>query len=253
MKVLCILGAHQKNGITAQLLQATSTTLAPGTDYEELFLMDYDIHPDDGAPNPVLDQLEAKLTESDFWIIATPTYWGSISGVMKNFFDCMRPRMVRMTKKADTLPGKFKNKHYLSITSCFISSTENFFTGITDDTFKVIDRVLTGAGLIKIGEIVGTGTWGRTTPTPKQIERCHKFGVKISTKKRKDDSTLKRYIALFFMIAAMALVTMGIQQLIFHIFATGTFWMTYISFVVIFYILLAGLLHFFTFVRHRRR
>ncbi|ANK62076.1 flavodoxin family protein [Loigolactobacillus backii] len=253
MKVLGILGSHKKDGITAQYLAATAKGIPDADSYELLYLADYDIKPDMGQENPVLDKLETKLQESDFWIIAAPTYWGALSGIMKNFFDCMRPRMVRMTKKADTLPAQFKDKHYLSITTCFISSFENFFTGITDDTFKTIDRALTGAGLIKVTEIVGTGTWGQEEADPQKLALCQRWGAKITAKKKKDDNTLKRYLELFCMIAAMALVTMGLQQLIFGVFATGKFWATYVSFVLIFFILLASLLHFFTFLRHRRR
>ncbi|MFD0896900.1 flavodoxin family protein [Loigolactobacillus binensis] len=253
MKVLGILGAHKRDGLTAQYLAATAKGLPTAVDYELLYLADYAIEPDTGQPNPVLDQLEAKLQASDLWIIAAPTYWGALAGTMKNFFDCMRPRMVRMTKAADTLPGQFKNKHYLALTTCFQSSLENFFVGITDDTFKTIDRVLTGAGLIKVGEIVGTGTWQQHQPNPQKLALCTRWGAKLATKQKKDDNTVKRYIQLFGMIAVMALVTMGLQQLLFNVFANGQFWITYATFVIIFYVLLASLLHFFTFLRHRRR
>ncbi len=253
MKVLGILGAHKKDGLTAQYLAAIAKGLPQAVTYECLYLADYTITPDKGQLNPVLDKLEKKLQESDIWIMAAPTYWGALSGVMKNFLDCMRPRMVRMTKAADTLPAQFKDKHYLSLTTCFQSSLENFFVGITDDTFKTIDRAMTGAGLIKVTEIVGTGTWGQKQPDPAKLALCQRWGAKLATKQKKDDNTVKRYIQLFCMIAVMALVTMGLQQLIFGVFSGGKFWITYATFVLIFYVLLASLLHFFTFLRHRRR
>lgn len=253
MQVLGILSAHQRHGITGQLLDATLQALPANVQTKVLFLADYQITPDTGQVNPVLDQLEQLLQASDIWIMASPTYWGSLSGTMKNFLDCMRPRMVRMTSKADTLPGQFKHKHYLSLTTCFITSCENFFVGITDDTFRVIDRALTSAGLIKITELVATGTWQQKYPTAKQLARCQTWGRKIATRQVKDDATLKRYLQLLGMVAAMALVTMGLQQLIFKLFTWSTFWLAYFSFVVIFYVLLASILHYFTFLRHRRR
>lgn len=76
---------------------------------------------------------------------------------------------------------------------------------------------------------------------------------KIAHADRKDDETLKRYILLFGMIAVTTLITMGIQNIFLHLFSASVFWLAYISFVLIFFLLLAGLLHFFTFVRHRRR
>ncbi|HIW71005.1 MAG TPA: flavodoxin family protein [Candidatus Levilactobacillus faecigallinarum] len=254
MRYLAILGSHERTGITAGYLDAVLQALPQDAQVETVWLRDYQIYPDTKAKTcPALDQIEAKMAASDFWILCTPTYWGGPSGVMKQFFDCMRFRLVRMTSAGDTLPGKYKDKHYLSMTTCFISSLDNFFTGITDQTFVTIDRVMTGAGLIKVGEFVGTGTWGTKAPRPEKVAECQRWGRKIADRPRKDDNTLKRYLLLFVMIAAMALVTMGLQAWWLGVFAPGKFWMTYISFVVIFYVLLAGLLHFFTFVRHRRR
>jgi hypothetical protein len=52
------------------------------------------------------------------------------------------------------------------------------------------------------------------------------------------------------MIAVMALATMGIQQL--WPALTNGFWLRYVSFVVIFFVLLAIILHVMTFMRHKR-
>lgn len=255
MRYLALLGSHERHGITAGYLDAVLGALPETAEVETVFLRDFDIYPDTKEhPCPALDAIESKMAASDFWIICTPTYWGGMAGVMKQFFDCMRFRLVKMNSVADTLPGKYKDKHYLSMTTCFISSMDNFFTGITDQTFVTIDRVLTGAGLIKVGEFVGTGTWGGNhAPRPEKIAACQRWGHKIANRPRKDDNTLKRYILLFFMIAIMALITMGLQAWWFGVFAPDKFWLTYITFVVIFYVLLASILHFFTFVRHRRR
>ncbi|KRO04410.1 flavoprotein [Levilactobacillus paucivorans] len=254
MRYLALLGSHLSDGITAQYLQAVTSALPKTATVDTVFLRDYDIYPDTKEKRcPALDEIEAKMAASDFWIICAPTYWGGLSGVMKQFFDCMRFRLVRMTSAGDTLPGKYKDKHYLSMTTCFISSTENFFTGITDQTFVTIDRVMSGAGIIKVGEFVGTGTWGTHGPRESKLAECRRLGAKIADRPRKDDNTLKRYIQLFFMIALMALVTMGLQAWWFGVFAAGKFWLTYATFVIIFYVLLASILHFFTFVRHRRR
>ncbi len=73
----------------------------------------------------------------------------------------------------DTLPGQFKNKHYVSLTTCFTSSVENFVTGATDQTFVTIDRVMTSAGLIKKGEFVGTGTWQYHELRPKKYKNVN--------------------------------------------------------------------------------
>ena len=60
---------------------------------------------------------------------------------------------------------------------------------------------------------------------------------------------MKRYGLLFVMVAVMALITMSLQLLL----PLSGFWWHYISFVIIFFGLLAGILHYATFMRHKHR
>lgn len=253
MKILGILASHQEHGLNAQMLDEVLKNVDSGVETETIFLENYDITPHKyHEDNPVLDELAQKLMDSDVWVFAAPTYWRGVSGVLKNFFDCMRPKFVYFKQNGDTIPGPFKNKHYLSISSCYVSTTENFLTGVTDDSFKMIDRVMSAAGVIKVGEIVLPNTFGMKTIPYNKKKLCQKYAKKISVRKRKDDSTVKRYIQLFFMIAVMALITMGIQ-LPLSKWIGSNFWLNYVSFTLIFFILLACILHFVTFVKHRRR
>lgn len=163
----------------------------------------------------------------------------------------MRHRMTRMTHKGDTLPGQFKDKHYVSVTSCFATGLDNTFTHQTDATLVAIDKAMTAAGVHKITELVLPHTWGMASLPLAKVNQAHQLGEKLGTFKKKDDETVKRYFLLFGMIAVMALATMGIQLLLPGI-ATN-FWWRYVSFVVIFFVLLACLLHYATFMRHKRR
>lgn len=253
MKILGILASHQEHGLNAKMLSEVLDNVDPGVETEIIYLENYEITPHKyHEKNPVLDELSQKLMDSDVWVFAAPTYFRELSGVLKNFFDCMRPKLVYFKENGDTIPGQFKNKHYLSISSCYVSTLENFLTGVTDESFKTIDRVMSAAGVIKVGEIVLPNTFGMKEIPNNKKELCHKYAKKISVKKRKDDSTVKRYIQLFFMIAVMALITMGIQ-LPLRNWIGGNFWLNYVSFTVIFFVLLACILHFVTFVKHRRR
>lgn len=253
MKILGILASHQEHGLNAKMLSEVLDNVDPGVETETIYLENYEITPHKyHEKNPVLDELSQKLMDSDVWVFAAPTYFRELSGVLKNFFDCMRPKLVYFKENGDTIPGQFKNKHYLSISSCYVSTLENFLTGVTDESFKTIDRVMSAAGVIKVGEIVLPNTFGMKEIPNNKKELCHKYAKKISVKKRKDDSTVKRYIQLFFMIAVMALITMGIQLPLQNWIGTN-FWLNYVSFTVIFFVLLACILHFMTFVKHRRR
>lgn len=253
MKVLGILGSQSHTGITAQMLGNVLKNVDKGVETETIFLEDYQIHANGVKENNDLDLIVDKMAKSDVWIFAAPTYWRELSGIMKKLLDCLRPKLVYIKPNGDAVPWKFKDKHYLSITDCYASTAENFVTGVTDETFKTIDRVMSAAGVIKIGEIVCPGTLNMKQLPEKKALLCAKYGHKISQKKRKDDSTLKRYIQLFFMVAIMALLTMGIQQLLAGIIPLSNFWIRYISFTVIFFVLLGCILHFVTFVKHRRR
>lgn len=252
MKILGILGTHNPDGITAQMMQTVLSGVTAPNETEVVVLADYNIQPDHGQPNPDLDLIEQKLLESDVWVIAAPTYLGGLAGTMKHFLDCLRGRMGRFDHTGAIHPTKFKDKHYLSITSCYTSTFENMLTGVTDVTFNTIDKAMGLAGLIKIHELVLTNSYGQTKLSPEKQQECVRWGAKLGQKKKKDDNTMKRYFELFIMVAVMALVTMGIQALINPALVGAHFWWSFISFTLIFFVLLASILHIMTFVKHKR-
>lgn len=254
LKVLGILGTHNPTGVTAQMLQAVLKGAATSAETEFVDLNDYDVRPDhDGQKNADLDRLEAKMLAADVWVLAAPTYLGGLSGVMKNFLDCFRNRIARYNAVGEAVPDRFKNKHYVTITDCYAGAIENYVTGVTDAAFKTMDKFLTMGGLIKLREIVITRTWGMQRLSAKKQAEGERVGSHAAHKREKDDNTVKRYIELFFMIAIMALVTMGIEAGIGQFMPLHNFWAYYAVFVVVFYVLLATILHFFTVVKHRRR
>ncbi len=251
MRIIGIFGGQNVDGLTATVMKEILNG-AKEADCEFVNLNDYHLVADQpGQVNADLDLLTTKLSAADVWVLASPTYFGTVAGQFKQLFDCLRPRMVRMTKEGDSLPGQFKNKHYVSVTSCFASSLDNTFTHQTDATFTMIDKAMSAGGLHKVQEVVLPGTWRMMEVPTDKIAAAHRLGAKLVMKERKDDETMKRYLLLFVMVAVMALATMGIQSL-FPIL-TANFWLRYTSFVIIFFVLLACLLHYFTFVRHSRR
>ncbi|MCP9328033.1 NAD(P)H-dependent oxidoreductase [Liquorilactobacillus satsumensis] len=253
MKVLGILGAQRKDGVTAKMLAAVFQGIATDNTTEVIYLEDFVLKADvPGTANPELDLIESKMRESDVWVLAAPTYWGSLSGRLKNLFDCLRQRLVRFDHTGTMHPASFKNKHYISLTNCYTSSFENMICGVTDASLRLCDKVMSAAGVIKIGEAVVTGTWGMETLTPKKKKECLDLGHKINRIRRRDDQTVKRYFELFFMVAVMALITMLLQKACASFIPLDNFWFNYLSFTVIFFILLASMLHFVTFMKHKR-
>lgn len=64
---------------------------------------------------------------------------------------------------------------------------------------------------------------------------------------------MKRYFELFAIVAIMTLITMGIQVGLSHLVPIPGFWWTYFSFVIIFFALLATILHLLTVRLHARK
>ena len=61
-----------------------------------------------------------------------------------------------------------------------------------------------------------------------------------------------RYIVLFFTIALVTLVTMGLQAWLFSFLTVAvTFWLSWAVFVVIFFAILSVILHILTVMQHK--
>lgn len=255
MKCLAILDGHSDDGITAGYMQEVLNNLPEDAEYEVLYIPDYDIHHDtEDKRCEALDLIEEKMQAADNILVVCPTYWSSVPGKMKYFLDCMRFRIVNVTHKLENIPDKYKDKHYVIMTSCFVSAKENMFSGVTDETFKIIDRVFQAAGMIKVAEFVAPNTFEQRKLTDAKKEECKKIAQKISQSIEKDNNLMKRYIALFFMVAISSLVTMGLQQLTFHVFDSFVnFVKFYSSFVLIFYLLLSVVLHYAAILKHKRK
>lgn len=255
MKIVGIFGAHQANGLTKQMLTALWSGIPAEDEVTTIDLNQVEIRPDiPNKANLVLDKIEQALKESDIWVIAAPTYWGGLSGEMKHFFDCLRPRIVRFDQRGGMHPGRYADKHYVTLTNCYATKWTNLTDGITNATFNQVDKVMTTAGLHKAGEVVLTDTWELTELPAKKADQLKQLGHKLGQLQRKDDETMKRYLLLFAVVAIMTLITMSLQSLISWFFQwQAGFWGNYIVFICIFFAMLAISLHLLTVSLHARK
>lgn len=249
MEIIGIAGCYKRDGVTGKMLNEVLKGTQQET--ETIFLLDYDLAPNSKDQQKLLEKLKA----ADVWILAAPTYFGGLSGIMKSFLDALRAQILRFDKKGDPHPlPTFKDKHYLLLTNCYSKTFENLVTGVTDSALRTMDKVLTTAGLLKLGEAVQTNTYFITELSPKKKAELLKLGQKARNAEKRDDQRMKRYVELFFIVTVMAFITMLIQAGLLHLLGqTLGFWNNFISFVVIFYTLLAVTLHFFTVVKHKRK
>ncbi|EUJ19859.1 flavodoxin family protein [Listeria aquatica] len=175
MKIIGILGTQNQKGLTAQLLDEVLRGAELAGAETSLIVLEETFDP---TKQEEVRRLGKKLKQADCMIFATPTYFGNVSGSMKQFFDHLRDYFVHLTSKGENIPHLFKGKSYVSITSCYKGAFENTLAGITDATFNQIDTVMSQAGMHRAGEIVLTGTFQMEEVPAKKREEATALGKK---------------------------------------------------------------------------
>lgn len=256
MRAVAILAAHRRDGLSAQML---AKVVAPieGADHwtvDHVFLSDYQLEANQPTlGQPGLAELTAQLMAADVWLIAAPTYLGNTSGLMKHFLDCFRTRLYRVDQRGTIFPGKLAGKRYLVLTSCYASPVKNFLFRVTDPGLTLIDKTLQAAGLVKIGEAVLAGTWHLTALPQEKRTELNALGERVLNPQAKERMVLPmfRYLILLVVVALVSLVTMGIENWTFaRLGLVGNFWGTWLFFVVVFFAILALILHLLTLAQH---
>ena len=141
MKLLAINGSRRKNGNTSCLIQSL---LAPadksGVQTEILFLGDYDIGACTGCEgcasswdcviNDDFAQIVKKIDEADGVILASPTYWYSVTSDMKRFIDrCYSLIQFPVSRKAWI--GKYQGTEKACVTAAICEQSEASAMGNT--------------------------------------------------------------------------------------------------------------------------
>ncbi|WP_163652079.1 flavodoxin family protein [Listeria sp. PSOL-1] len=250
MKVIGILGTTNKIGLTAQMLdEVLLGAKENGCETMCLYLGDQDLKGNN------LRQIGQEIEQADCLIFATPTYWNGMSGLLKNFFDVYRNQFVLTSSKAQLIPYRLKGKSYITITSCYKGSFENIVAGVTNTTFNQIDDITRQAGMHRMAELVLTNTFRKKELSKKKKEEAYTLGVKIAKRQKRGGFTLKRYIQLFFMLAITTLIVMGAQVGLEKLggFKLESFWMRYMTFVILFFLFLSVMLRTVTLYNHKRR
>lgn len=103
VKILGIMGSPRKGKSNDTLLDAALDKIKENADVEKIVLADYNIKPCTGCdacvrqkPCPLeedddMGTLNEKLQNADGIIIASPSYFGGVPGILKNFMDRSRP------------------------------------------------------------------------------------------------------------------------------------------------------------------
>ena len=141
MKVLSINGSRRKEGNTAILIQSI---LAPvkhaGIPTESIFLGDYDIGACTGCEGcskswdcVIKDdfaQVVKKIDEADGIVLASPTYWYSVTSDMKRLIDrCYSLIQYPVSRKQWI--GKYQGSHKVCVTAAVCEQSEAAMMGNT--------------------------------------------------------------------------------------------------------------------------
>ena len=171
MKLLAINGSRRKNGNTSCLIQSL---LAPadksGVQTEILFLGDYDIGACTGCEgcasswdcviNDDFAQIVKKIDEADGVILASPTYWYSVTSDMKRFIDrCYSLIQFPVSRKAWI--GKYQGTEKACVTAAIceqseasaMGSTLSLLTDFSKDIGMNVTDSLAGMGFFEAGSI----------------------------------------------------------------------------------------------------
>ncbi len=113
MKKVIISGSSRKNGDTKKVI----SELVKISNWDVIDLLDYNISHFDyehANKNDDFIRLIKHLTDSyDVFILATPVYWYSMSGIMKVFFD----RLTDLLTIEKNIGRKLRGK-YMAVISC---------------------------------------------------------------------------------------------------------------------------------------
>jgi multimeric flavodoxin WrbA len=117
MKAICILGSPRHNGSTSRLVDDIAAGLrSGGFETQVHVLADLDINYCKGCKTcertgrccqrDDMDRLIEDIFAADVLLLASPSYWGDVTGQMKVFFDRSTPLCNAKTGKTTVPPGK---------------------------------------------------------------------------------------------------------------------------------------------------
>lgn len=117
MRALCIVGSPRSDGSTARLVASIAEGMASrGIEVRTRALGDLHIGYCLGCRSceqtrqccqrDDMDLLTAEMLEADVLVLASPSYWGGVTGQMKVFFDRSTPLCSAKTGRTIVPPGK---------------------------------------------------------------------------------------------------------------------------------------------------
>lgn len=164
MKILALNGSHRKNGNTSILMrEILSAAEQAGASTETLFLGDYQLDACSGCEGcsrswqcVIRDDyaaLVAKLDQADALVLASPTYWYSVTSDMKRFID-RSYSLIQFPHTRKEWISKYQGRGKLCITAAVCEQEEEAMMG---DTLSLLSSFARDIGLELVDSVKALG------------------------------------------------------------------------------------------------
>ena len=188
MKVLALLASPRKNGNTEILLERViEGAVHEGCQVETVNLHTHPVRPIDDCneceshgsctidENDNYGMIIEKFLESDCIILATPTYWYSVSAQMKAFID-------RWYCSERLMPGFHRKIRGKKVAVIAVHGEDD--PAVTKHLFGQLQRSFQYLGLDFIGKVQGKAlASGEMSRNKDVLEKAYKLGISIGKKK----------------------------------------------------------------------
>jgi multimeric flavodoxin WrbA len=184
MNILILNGSPRKNGNTVKILKQIEAGIGKEHSIDWSDVVDLAIKPCMGClrcrPNKecALSEDDAqilgrKISAADVLIIGTPTYWGSMTGILKNLFD------RNVTTFEDFSKGRFPKPRQKGKKAVIVATTGAPWPFNGKGAVKSIQKVLQGGAYRIAGIINYGGTALQSEISPKVLKKAKKMGCSL--------------------------------------------------------------------------
>lgn len=182
MKCLVINGSPRKNGKIGRMMEYAAKIAGEGTEVVNVY--DLNIRPCTGCMKcresgecTLLEddghRLARKIREADVLVVGSPTYWGNMSGGLKNMFDRIVPVMMGESRRGIPVPRQ-KGKHAIVVATCTTIYPFNIIFRQSRGTVRMIREVLKTAGY-RVRSLEVAGTKGMKELPEKYLNRLSRY------------------------------------------------------------------------------
>lgn len=190
MHILFLNGSPKKHGLLSQMIGIMKQEAEHcGVTVNEIRTYDLNIQSCCGCmtcrtsrtcklPEDNVQQVATLIQQADALVVASPCYWGNMSGTLKQLFDRIFYVLIKESERGIPQPLQ-KGKKALIITTCSTPFPFNRWFHQSSGTVSRIKEILRWSGYRVKGTIQRAGTKKNNQLTANDRTKCHKLIHKI--------------------------------------------------------------------------